>query len=148
MSFWFVAVEEFWKQDAAAPEYLKAAWLLFTCVHGCLVGLGALAAFLPGVMGWELLWIGDCKIQRRGKMLPLGWEELAPSPALLPPPARQAAGTCVMEAWGIVCLGHSCQRGEKALLPLYHSTKTWLIINWSQKNMQSLSMPSLYHSLT
>lgn len=59
-------------------------------------------------------------------MLPRGWEEWAPSPSLLPPPARQAAGTCERGARGTACLGHSCQRRETSLITsISVSKKDW-----------------------
>lgn len=94
-----------------------------TCVHGCQVRPGALAASPPGVRGWEWLWTGDCKIQQQEKRLSLGWEEWAPSPSPLPPPAHQAAGTYERGAWGTACLGHSCQQRETSLVTVISLTE-------------------------
>lgn len=94
-----------------------------TCVHGCLGHPGASAASPPGVRGWEWLWTGDCKTRQQGKKLPHGWEEWAPSPSLLPPPAHQAAGTCERGAWGTACLDHSCPQRETSLITFISLSK-------------------------
>lgn len=49
-------------------------------------------------------------------MPPPGREGWAPFPSPLPPPARQAAGTCETGAWGTACSGHSCQGRETGLI--------------------------------
>lgn len=95
----------------------------YTCVHGCQMCPGALAASPPGVRGWEWLWTGGYKIQQQGKMLPLGWEEWAPSPSPLLPLAHQAADTCEKGAWGTACLGHSCQQRETSLVTFISLTE-------------------------
>lgn len=56
-------------------------------------------------------------------MLPLGWEEWAPSPSPPLPLAHQAAGTCEKGAWGTACLGHSCQQRETSLVTFMSLTE-------------------------
>lgn len=118
-----------------------------TCVHGCLGHPGASAASPPGVRGWEWLWTGDCKTRQQGKKLPHGWEEWAPSPSLLPPPAHQAAGTCERGAWGTACLDHSCPQRETSLITFISLSKNmnvFFLFYWSQKTSSKYScQPSI-----